>query len=743
VSNISYIDELVGRAPLLAFAKDVEGRYLYVNGSWLAVVGLTQEQVVGRTDHELFPHHIADGFVSNDRQVLETGVSVDVEEIASRGDEVRVGHCTKFPLRDAAGTITGVGGIAIDITERHLAHKALQRSEARYRELFEHSPEAYVLLDPASGHFVDANLNACTLFKVSREQLMCMGPAEVSPVTQADGRSSEEAAGQAVFEALAGKTPVFDWIHQAGDGELLPCRIWLSRVELDTGLAVRASILDMREIERVRSVLERTRAQLDAVQDAMPQLVAVFDPVVCKMVHCNRTYRRYLGDAAPIQLWEAAAAACEQAARDGRARQELELANHRGRVRAIDVDVSVFQRDAAGVATRLLLVGTDVTEQRELEAQLRQSRRLESLGRLAGGVAHDFNNLLTVILGSAEFLAPALNGDAEVARDLSALKDAALQAQTLTSQLLAFARADEGRVEPVEVDELVAGSVRMLKRLIGEDVEIDLSLSAPGQAVKIDKGQLQQTVVNLAVNARDAMPKGGKLRITTELVSVPEAHGLSKSLRPGSYLEVTFQDTGTGMSQAVAEIAFEPFFTTKPRGEGTGLGLSTVHGVVKRAGGHAVIQSRVGEGTTVRLWIPSAGRVVQRAEAVPRAQLGGGGRVLLVEDDMAVCAVSARALKGAGYDVTAANSPADALALVESGKRFDAIVSDVMMPGMSGLELVDRLAPLLGSVPVLFVSGYAEDVLEERGVEASDIELLKKPFSPSTLVERLASLFRN
>lgn len=744
MSDLQYIQELIGKAPVLAFAKTVEGRYLYVNDAYLAFVGLTRETVLGSTDYDLFPTDIAEVFVRNDRLVLETGQTVDTEDLAPSRNELRVGHCTKFALRDDSGRITAIGGIVVDITERHAARKALELSEARYRQLVEHSPEAYCVLDPQTGKFIHVNDNACALFKLPREHLLDVGPEALSLPTQADGRTAEEAAPVYMSEALAGRTPVFDWIHVAGDGELLPCRIWLARVDLEVGPCVRASILDLREIASVRSTLARTRAQLDAIQDALPQLVLVFDPLRRAVIHSNRTYRQLLGEPPVVELWEAAKAACQQAMTDGAGRQELQITTASGQYRTLEVAVSVFHRDEKDNATRLLLVGSDVTEQRELDAELRQARRLESLGRLAGGVAHDFNNLLTVILGSAEFLEPVTENDETAKKDLGALRDAALQAKALTSQLLTFARTDEGRATPLDVDGVVSGSLRMLERLMGPNIQHEVRLDAPRRTVLIDAGQLQQIIVNLAVNARDAMPKGGTLVIATRVVQLAPGHGTHGGLAPGEYIELTFEDTGSGMSPEVAEKAFEPFFTTKQRGDGTGLGLSTVFGIVQRAKGRVVLETRPGRGTTVRLWLPAQEQLTEPEQPEPRAcSIASDARVLLVEDDASVCAISVRALRAAGFHVTTAETPDQALALADSNGKFDLIVSDVVMPAMSGFDLAERLVARMGAIPVLFVSGYAEQALQERGLHASDVELLRKPFSPAELIERVHGLMTN
>ncbi len=735
-----YVKELLTRSPVLAFAKGLDGKYLFANDAWFALAGLERDQVLGRTDYELFDFETAEGFVKNDRQVVHEGQNVEAEETLPRDGRVIVGHSTKFPLRDEDGNICGVGGITVDITARKAAQHALAASERRFRELIEHSPEAYVVLDIATGKFVDVNDNSVDLFKLSKEELLELGPAHVSPPTQPDGRTSLDKARHYIGEAMAGETPVFDWMHQAGDGELLPCRIWLSRVELESGPAVRASILDMRESELLRSAMERMQAQLDSIQDALPQLIVVFDPVEQKLVHCNRRYTLVLGSPPSRHIWQSVPELCEEAMRNGSARGEIRLDTSAYGERYFEVEVSVFAQ-SLGEASRLLVVASDVTEQRVLDLQLRQARRLESLGRLAGGVAHDFNNLLTVILGSVEFLEPSLVGDPAGQADLSTLKDAAIQARGLTSQLLAFARADTGRAELVEVDALVGDSMRMIERLIGEDVRTTLDLGAHGRSIFIDRGQLQQVILNLAVNARDAMRGGGELTLSTRVVELPSSdiEAVPAGVGPGAFVVLSVTDSGEGMSPETIEKAFEPFFTTKPTGEGTGLGLSTVHGIAQRSGGGIVLQSRLGHGTSARVWLPVREPQNPSASIPPADCFGRERSVLLVDDEVAVGTIGSRALREAGFVVHQADGPEAALKLSENVGAFDIIVSDVVMPTMSGLELVEHLTAQLGAIPVLYVSGYASEALAARGLVPDQVNLLRKPFSPAALVRRVCA----
>ncbi len=746
-----YVTDLVNKAPVLAFAKDLEGRYVFVNEAWLHFCRLTPEQVLGKSDAQLFPPEFADEFVKNDRLVAETGQTIQVEEHGPTEGPPMVAVSTKFPLRDSAGNVVAVGGIAVDITDKHQAQLDLAASENRYRALLEHSPEAFLVFNVRTGFFVEANENAQRLFGISREDFCRASPADLSPPTQPDGRTSEEAAAAYIGAALQGQFPVFEWVHQGSNGQLLPCRIWLARYELPDGPGVRASILDMREIVSMRSVLEHTKAQLDAVQDALPQVVVVYEPTTHTVAHTNRTYQ----DLAPaVPIWSACEEGCRLAQQNGTARQEVVLKTGAGKARTFQVDVSVFGRASSGSPLRLLIVGTDITEQRKLDAKLRESGRLESLGRLAGGVAHDFNNLLTVILGSTEFLETRILDDEEAKADLEMLLSATKKAQQITAQLLTFARSTRGHEEFLVVDDLVSESLPLLQRVLGEEVTTVVNLDAESARVWIDRGQFEQILMNLTANARDAMRPGDKLTIATRCVeSLDEA----QTEPSGTFVELRFEDNGAGMSQETIEKAFEPFFTTKGVGRGTGLGLSTVHGIVKSADGKISITSTPGTGSTVTIWLPvaksapselSSGRSsghfpVSKSLSNDEAEsFAVPLSILLVEDNPAVLDVNRRALTNAGHQVTVATDGEMALGIVQKEAPFDVIVTDVVMPAITGFELAERVRAALPLQRFVFVSGYAEDALKERGLNPEDVEILQKPFSPNVLVQHVETVTR-
>jgi PAS domain S-box-containing protein len=388
-------------------------------------------------------------------------------------------------------------------------------------------------------------------------------------------------------------------------------------------------------------------------------------------------------------------------------------------------------------------------ERDKLEQQLQQSQRLESLGQLAGGVAHDFNNLLAVITNYAEFVGEEVAKDAaqadwqSVRHDVTQIQLAAGRAADLTRQLLAFARRDVVQPRPLNLNEVIASVEQLLIRTLGEHVELKTKL-APGLcAVLTDPGQIEQVLVNLAVNARDAMPAGGTLMVETTTADIDASHAASRvGLPPGQYACMKIGDTGTGMPREVIDRAFEPFYTTKPKGEGTGLGLATVYGIVTRAGGYVQIYSEPGVGTTFTILLPATGQEVQmEPTAEQKPAKGAGETVLIVEDEPAMREVTHRILSRADYNVIAAANGREAIEIVTNYPGdIDVLLTDVIMPQMPGKEAAERIRALRPGIKVLFMSGYTQGLLDTQGVVEVGINLLEKPFTEASLLIRLGQL---
>ena len=388
--------------------------------------------------------------------------------------------------------------------------------------------------------------------------------------------------------------------------------------------------------------------------------------------------------------------------------------------------------------TALLATFVDVTERKRLEDHLRQSQKMEAIGRLAGGVAHDFNNLLTVISGRAqiELLRPELSGPSR--RNIDLIAEAASRASTLTKQLLAFSRKQVLQPRVLDVDIVVAGMEPLLRRLIGEDIDL-VTATEPGLGrVRADPGQLEQVVLNLAVNARDAMPRGGRLTVETANAELDEAYARQQAdVHPGPYVILAVSDTGVGMDAETRAHLFEPFFTTKGVGEGTGLGLATVYGIVKQSGGHITAYSEVGRGTTIKIYLPrvEAASELREAEPEPVVLRRGSETVLLVEDDEAVRELTCEVLEMHGYTVLAVADAGEAPGVLERSSRpIHLLVTDVVMPRLSGRELTERLRSLRPGLKVLYISGYAGTAVVHHGVLDPGTPFLQKPFTPDALL---------
>ena len=431
---------------------------------------------------------------------------------------------------------------------------------------------------------------------------------------------------------------------------------------------------------------------------------------------------------------------CAFATATGTFQKEIQLETLAGR--QIDV-LLAFRVPATLIDAHNVIVSlADVTDRNSLERQIRASQRLDAVGKLAGGIAHDFNNILVVIEGQTQFLLEALpEGDAR-RDDARAIQDAAQRAEGLTRQLLAFSRQQVVELRVVNLNRLIQELDRMLRPLIGEDIDVVTALSEHLGLVEIDPTHVEQVILNLAVNARDAMPLGGKLTIETANVRIDDGYDDTKpaDVPPGDYVMVAVSDNGTGMAEETRLHIFEPFFTTKAVGKGTGLGLSTVYGIVKQAGGFIWVYSELGHGTAFRIYFPAkaAARESIVASRPTSVSLEGTETILIVEDQEGVRRVAARVLTKAGYTVLEAADGEQALLVCERhAGPIHAVLTDVVMPNMSGRKLVDRLSATRTGAKVLYMSGYTDNAIVHHGVLEPSVNYIQKPFTPQALLSKL------
>jgi nitrogen-specific signal transduction histidine kinase/ActR/RegA family two-component response regulator len=402
---------------------------------------------------------------------------------------------------------------------------------------------------------------------------------------------------------------------------------------------------------------------------------------------------------------------------------------------ALESTASVV-RSSSGDVEKLVIVNRDVTERKDLEKQLLLSHKLEAIGRLSGGVAHDFNNLLGVILGYCEELQKHIPSDDPYREAVDEIQNAGKRAASLTQQLLAFSRKQVLEPQVLDLNTIVDEAGKMLERLIGEDISLEIVLAGQIGTVKADRSQIERVILNLAVNARDAMPQGGKLIIEAADVELDETtQTLHPCDAPGPYVMLKVTDTGCGMDAELQSHIFEPFFTTKE--QGTGLGLATVYGVVKQSGGYISVESETGKGTTFRIYLP---RVSQAAEKInqivpSRKNIAENRTVLLVEDEAALRKLTRKTLLDAGFTVLEAKDALEAIEIArQTATHIDLLLTDVIMPGMSGRALAEALSPQRPEMRVIYMSGYSDGVIAKHGIVNAELAILRKPFSKDALM---------
>ena len=668
--------------------------------------------------------------------------------------------------------LKGVGFVAVSCLALHAglrwalrrerrAHRQLEASEAalrdseeRYRSLFESSVDAIVAID-VDGRFTDANPAALRLLGYTREEMLQLRYPQVTPDRWHE-MNDAMVRGQV---ATRGYSDEYEKEYIRKDGFTVPVSVRTFARRDSSGLysGAWAIVRDITERKLSEEALNRSAVRFRTLIEKSTDLILILD--------ARGRYRFFSPSATELLGWTAQ----EQL---GKLAIDFVHPDDRGRVldffrsvvegtppaargplryryrhkdgswRQIESHVRNCLSDVA--VGGVVVNGRDVTEQRSLEEQFQQSQKLESVGRLAGGVAHDFNNLLTVILGCAESLQKSVRSGAPVSpEEVDDVREAGERARELTRQLLAFARKQSAAPASLDLDALVANAEKLLRRILGEDIELVTRLEALCR-VRCDPGQMEQVVMNLAVNARDAMPGGGRLTIETALVEVDERLTAPHPwMARGRYGRLSLRDTGQGMPPEVMAHLFEPFFTTKPEGKGTGLGLATVYGIVKQAGGCVVVQSSPGQGACFHIYLPAAEGDAPSPTAPPRRAPSEAGQegVLVVEDDPQVRQVTLRALRGAGYRVHVASQGSEALAVAEAeGSGLDLLITDVILPGGDGPSVAEGLRKHVPGLRVLYVSGYPQDLIAQRGVLAAGIEFLEKPFTPSSLLERVRAV---
>jgi len=622
------------------------------------------------------------------------------------------------------------------VIERKRAEQQLADSEAKYRLLFESNPEPMWVYDHDSFRILAANQAAIASYGYTAADLLAMTvydlhPAMDHPMLAVLLREPRDLA--------ATRTGLH---HRRKDGTIIDVEILADSIEFAGRRARLILSRDVTERRHLERQLLENEQKYRMLFESNAEAMYVYDLETARFLAVNQTaiarygYSRdeFLGMTV-FDLWPPADA--------GRVQLSETPSNWMQRRKdgtLLEAEVVAHVIDFGGRQANLVLA-RDVTQQRRLEAQLRQAQKMEAVGRLAGGIAHDFNNLLTAILGSAQLALREVEPSHTVREDLEEIRRAGLRAADLTRQLLAYSRRQVVAPKVIDVNETLMSLDSMLRRLIREDIELVMDLAPRPLAVKTDAGQFEQVVLNLVVNARDALTHAGRIVVhTAGVVLGPVQPDNDPPAPAGEYVLLQVTDTGSGLTPEARAHLFEPFFTTKELGKGTGLGLATVYGIVKQNGGYIYVDSEASKGTNVRVYLLAAGEPVPVPDQAltPQAPSRGSETVLLVEDETAVRQFARRALESSGYCVLAAADGAEAMAtaLGHPGP-IHVLVTDVVMPGMGGPELARRLAQQRATLRVLFCSGYTDDASVREGVREAGTAFLQKPFSPEELIRKV------
>ncbi len=747
---------------LIAISLDTQGNITFCNDCLLNMTGWKREEIIGKSWFKTFlPPEIQDEIKWS--IFLETIKTSNfpahyTNEIITRNGDRRLISWSNTVFHDPNGDVAGATSIGEDITDRTLAERALRESEDKYRNIYENALEGFYQSIPG-GRFISVNpAFASMLGYESPKDLL----SAISDITTQYYVNPED---RHVFQQILrknGKIENFEFKARRKDGS----SIWVSnstRAYFDAdGKVVRYEGI-VNDISK-RKEFEVDRERLTSAIQQMSESVVITD-AEGTIVYVNPSFERLTGyshheaigqnprilnsghhdDNFYRELWETISSGNVWGG-------QIINRNKSGTLFTEQATISpVLDQD--GKIENFIAVKKDMTQQirsdeekNQLQEQLQQAQKVEAIGSLAGGVAHDFNNLLSIILGYSESVLDELHPGDPLREDMKEIIEAGRRSATLTRQLLAFSRRQTLQPMVLNLNDIISNLEKMLGRLIGEDIELSLSLSKNLNHVIADPGQIEQVIMNIAVNARDAMPTGGKLIIETANVELDEAYADGHpGVLPGKYVMCAINDTGSGMNKDTLLRVFEPFFTTKDKDRGTGLGLSTVYGIVKQSGGNIWAYSEPGFGTTFKIYLPETNseKNIEKKRPARKTIKTGDEYILVVEDEEAVRNLMMKALLKYGYHVDVAeNGEAALLKVEEKGLKPDLVITDIVLPGMSGTELIGRLREKQPNLKELLMSGYTDDAIGHHWEIHPDTPFIQKPFSIREIIHKVQELLR-
>jgi len=735
------------------FEVDIAGNFTFFNDSLCRLLGYSRDEMMGMNNRQYTDNENAKKMYQTFNRVYRTEIPTKESdwEIIRKDGTKRSNEASLSLIKDPSGNRIGFRGLVRDITKRKGAEEALRENEERYRTLVEGSFDGIFIQKGPKIIFTNRRLSEMLGYDKSEIEGMdhwLIYHPDYQELTRERAKArmrGEEAP------------PQYEVKLQRKDGSAFDGEILARRIMFGDEPGIQVWVRDITERKRTEEELGASEKRFRELFDEAPVGYHELDQEG-KIARVNRTELKMLGYTAEEMVgryvYEFITEKVSPQSVKGKLEGKLpiESAFERTYIRKDGTLIPVqleerLMKDREGRIIGIRTTMRDITEHKRAEAemsslqeQLRQSQKIEAIGRLSGGIAHDFNNILTTISGNAQLSLLDLKQGDPLRESIEEIRRASERAADLTRQLLAFSRRQMMEMKVLDLNHIVQGLDKMLHRLLGEDIDLVTVLPEGIGKVKADPGQIEQVIINLAVNARDAMTEGGKLTIETADVELDEGYSHRHiAVEPGRYVMLSISDTGGGMSSEVKDRLFEPFFTTKEQGKGTGLGLSTVYGIVKQSGGNIWVYSEPGQGTTFKIYLPQVDEpLTEEKEEVVKEIPRGDETILVVEDEETVRKLAIRLLKSQGYRVLEASDGGKALLLCEKFKeRIHLILTDVVMPGMSGRKLVERLKQIHPEMKALYMSGYTDNAIVHHGVLEKGINFMQKPFTLESLTRKV------
>jgi PAS domain S-box-containing protein len=735
------------------FEVNLAGDFTFVNDSLCRIAGYNRDEMIGMNNRDYTTPETAKEMYQVFSKTYETGEPAKIVDydILRKDGSTRTLELSASLMANSTGEPVGFRGVVRDITERKRAEEALRESEERYRSLFKNNHTVMLLIDPETADIVDANPAACSFYGWSHEELINKKITDINTLT-------DEKVFQEIERAESEENQHFFFRHRLARDEIVDVEVFSGPIVLNGKKLLYSIVHDITERKQAIEALRASEEKYRTVLEANPDPVVVYD-IKGKVVYYNPAFTRVFGWSLGERLGKKMDVFVPEESLPetqtminrvlaGESFSGIETRRYTKEGKLIPVSISgAVLRDMDGNPVGSVINLRDISQQKNLEGQLQQAQKMEAVGTLAGGIAHDFNNLLQAIQGYTELLLMRKKeGDSDL-RELQEVIRASKRGAELTQQLLTFSRKVESKRRPLDLNQEVGELRELLERTIPKMIDVEFKLADNLKMVNADPAQLKQVLMNLAVNAKDAMPEGGKLLIETQSVTLDQEFCRRYAeVKPGDYVLFSISDTGHGMGKETLEHIFDPFYTTKEVGKGTGLGLAIVYGIIKNHEGYITCYSRPEVGTTFRIYLPTIEpetlpvNVFMAPE--PEGDVRGGNEtILLVDDEEFIRELGVDVLGRAGYTVLTASNGESALDLYRQERaRIDLVILDLIMPGMGGTKCLEELLKVDPHTRVLIASGYSPDGPTKGALDTGAKGFVSKPYDTNQLLQLIRKI---